>query len=146
MIVQSFLGGRPGQRIEDYRNSTPRYVKVLAIGKSAESIIGSLNRDRENILTTGPLDPDRRQPMDEPVNGIRPNAVIIVYQKGEEVRFPFQTDRTASMLSFVVLEEPDARAEREPNKTLQAIQKVADLFVTTSDQEFVNELIDNLAN
>jgi hypothetical protein len=146
MIVQSFLGGRPGQRIQDYRNSMPRYVKVLAIGKSAESIISSFNRDRENILTTGPLDPDRRQPMDEPVNGIRPNAVIVVYQKGEEVRFPFQTERTASMLSFVVLEEPDGRAEREPNKTLQAIQKVADLFVTTSDQEFVNELIDNLAN
>ncbi|NLS03475.1 hypothetical protein HGP14_08875 [Rhizobium sp. P32RR-XVIII] len=146
MIVQSFLGGRPGQRIQDYRNSMPRYVKVLAIGKSAESIISSFNRDRENILTTGPLDPDGRQPMDEPVNGIRPNAVIVVYQKGEEVRFPFQTERTASMLSFVVLEEPDGRAEREPNKTLQAIQKIADLFVTTSDQEFVNELIDNLAN
>lgn len=146
MIVQSFLGGRPGQRIQDYRNSMPRYVKVLAIGESAESIISSFNRDRENILTTGPLDPDRRQPMDEPVNGIRPNAVIVVYQKGEEVRFPFQTERTASMLSFVVLEEPDGRAEREPNKTLQAIQKIADLFVTTSDQEFVNELIDNLAN
>ncbi|MGK9051104.1 hypothetical protein KXS03_05950 [Neorhizobium petrolearium] len=146
MIVQSFLGGRPGQRIEDYRNSVPRYVKVLAIGKSAESIIGAFNRNRDNVLTTGPLDPDRRQPMDEPVNGIHPNAVIVVYQKGEEVRFPFQTERTASMLSFVVLEEPNARSHGEPNKTLKAIQKVADLFVTTSDQEFVGELIENLAS
>jgi len=146
MIVQSFLGGRPGQRIEDYRNSEPRYVKVLAIGKSAESIIAEFNRKRDNILTTGPLDPDRRQPMDEPVNGIRPNAVIVVYQKGEDVRFPFQTDRTASMLSFVVLEELDARSGSEPNKTLRAIQKVADLFVTTSDRDFVGELIENLAS
>lgn len=145
MIVQSFLGNRPGQRIEDYRNSEPRHVKVLAVGKSAESIISDFNRSRDNILLTGPLDLDRRQPMDEPVNGIRPNAVIVVYQRGEEVRFPFRTERTASMLSFIVLEEPDARAEAEPNRTLKAIQKVADLFVTTSDREFVNELIDNLA-
>ena len=145
MIVQSFLGNRPGLRIEDYRNSVPRHVKVLAIGKSAESIISDFNEGRDNILLTGPLDPDRRQPMDEPVNGIRPNAVIVVYQRGEDVRFPFQTERTGSMLSFVVLEETSARSGPEVNRTLKAIQKVADLFVTTSDREFVNELVDNLA-
>jgi hypothetical protein len=83
--------------------------------------------------------------MDEPVDGIKPNAVIVVYQRGEDVRFPFQTERTASMLSFVVLEETSARSGAESNKTLKAIQKIADLFVTTSDREFVNELIDNLA-
>lgn len=145
MIVQSFLGNRPGLRIEDYRNSVPRHVKVLAIGRSAESIISDFNKGRDNILLTGPLDPDRRQPMDEPVDGIRPNAVIVVYQRGEDVRFPFQTERTGSMLSFVVLEETSARSGPEVNKTLKAIQKIADLFVTTSDREFVNELVDNLA-
>jgi hypothetical protein len=147
MILQTFLGGRPGQRIDDYRNSSPRYIKVLGVGESGRAIVERFNdAHRDNILTTSELDPMRLQPMDEPVDGIRPNAVIVVYQKGEQVRFPFLTDRTASMLSFIVLETPDGRADGEASRKVREIQAVADLFVTTSDKEFVSELVDNLAS
>ena len=146
MIVQSFLGNRPGRRIEEYRNSSPRYVKVLAIGDGAEMIVATVNRGRENILTTGRLETDRIREMDEPINGLRPNAVVIVYQRGDEVRFPFKTERTASMLSVVVLEEAGSGTGAESDATLRAIRKIADLFVTTSDAEFVNELVDNLGS
>lgn len=147
MIVQTFLGGRPGQRIDDYRNSSPRYIKVLGVGESARSIIEGFNdAHRDNILTTGRLDPMRLQAMDEPVDGVRPNAVIVVYQQGEQFKFPFLTDRTASMLSFIVLETPEGRADTDASRKVREIQAVADLYVTTSDREFVSELVDNLAS
>ncbi|HEY4201948.1 MAG TPA: hypothetical protein VGM83_15455 [Devosiaceae bacterium] len=147
MIIQTFLGGRPGQRINDYRNSSPRFIKVLGIGESARAIVESFNEaHRDNILTTGPINPMRLEAMDEPVDGIRPDAVIVVYQQGEQVKFPFLTDRTASMLSFVVLEAPEERDETAADRKLKEIKAVADLYVTTSDKEFVNELVDNLAS
>ena len=91
------------------------------------------------------LAPKAPMAMDEPVDGLRPNAVVVVYQKGDEVKFPFLTDRTASMLSFVVLESEDDDPVPEGRRKLREIQAVADLFVTTSDRDFVAELIDNLA-
>lgn len=147
MITQSLLSRHPGRRIEGYRNSQPRYVKVLGVGEAAKSIIARLNdANRDNVISSGQLNPMRLEPMDEPVNGITPNAVIVVYQKGDEAKFPFLTERTASMLSLVVLESPDGQSSPEASRRVRAIQDVADLYVTTSDTEFVHELIDNLAS
>ena len=147
MITQTFLGGLPGKRIEDYRNSTPRFVKVLGVGESARAIVERFNDEhRENILMSGPIDPMGLKPLDEPVNGIKPNAVIVVYAKGEDVKFPFLTDRTASMLSFVVVEPNDSGVEGDGNPKLRSLRAIADLYVTTSDREFVSELVDNLAS
>ena len=75
-----------------------------------------------------------------------PNAVIVVYQKGERAAFPFLTDRTASMLSLIVLETPEGEPNLESDRKVKQIQKVADLYVTTSDTDFVGELVDNLAS
>lgn len=147
MIFQSFLGGRPGRRIEGYRNSTPRYVKVLGVGERARAIVESFSdENRDNILMAGQLNPLHQERMDQPVNGIAPNAVVVVYSRGEQVKFPFLTDRTASMLSFIVLEGIDERADPEVNRKVREIQAVADLYVTTSDKEFVAELVNNLAS
>jgi hypothetical protein len=146
VIVQSFLGGRPGQRIDDYRNSEPRYVKVLGVGTRARQVIDRFNdAHKANVLTSGELNPDGLQAMDEPINGIRPNAVIVIYEQGDDTRFPFLTDRTASMLSFVVL-ETGAQGTAAVNKKVREIRAVADLYVTTSDTDFVAELVDNLAS
>jgi hypothetical protein len=117
------------------------------VGEGARSIIEQFNdTHRDNIITTGALNPMGLQPMDEPVGGIAPNAVIVVYQKGEHAAFPFLTDRTASMLSLIVLETPDGKGNPESDKKVRKIQEVADLYVTTSDTDFVIELVDNLAS
>lgn len=147
MITQTFLGDRPGQRIDDYRNSVPRFVKVLGVGENARAIVEQLNElHRDRVITSGAINPMRLEPMDEPVDGVAPNAVIVVYQKGEHAAFPFLTDRTASMLSLIVLEVPDSAVNPEADRKVRQIQKVADLYVTTSDVEFVSELVDNLAS
>jgi hypothetical protein len=120
---------------------------VLGVGEGARAIIERFNAaHRENVITSGRLDPMGLKPMDEPVNGIAPNAVIVVYQKGEQAAFPFLTDRTASMLSLIVLESEGAAGNPESDRKVRKIQEVADLYVTTSDTDFVSELVDNLAS
>lgn len=147
MIVQSFLGGRPGLRIEDYRNSQPRYIKLIGVGERAAALIDQFNTaNRNNVLTSGALESGVVRAMDEAVDGIRPNAVIVVYETGDEVHFPFLTDRAASMLSFVVLEQGGAALAVGESKQLRELRSVADLYVTTSDPEFVAELVGNLAS
>lgn len=147
MIAQSLISRHPGKRIDGYRNSTPRFIKVLALGPNAESVIAGVNEaERGNVLMSGPLDPDRRMPMDEPVDGKKPHAVIVVHEQGEKDQFPFLIERTASMLSFIVLENGKVFNEKTENQKVRDIRAIADLFVTTSDPGFVNELVDNLAS
>ena len=125
MITQSFLGALPGGRIDDYRNSTPRFVKVLGVGESARAIVDHINATHaENVLTTGQLDPNELLPIDEPVEGVKPNAVIVVYQRGEAAPFPFLIERTAAMLSFIVLEtngKPSKCPEAPGNRKIREI-------------------------
>ena len=146
MIMQTIIS-RPGKRIQGYRNSSPRIIKVLAVGDNARDVIDEVNaEERDNVLMSGPLDPNGLQPMDEPVAGVKPDAVVVVHEQGDQDRFPFLIERTASMLSFIVLEKDGILHEREETKKVRAIRAIADLFVTTSDRGFVKELIDNLAS
>lgn len=147
MIMQSVISRYPGKRIEGYRNSSPRVVKVLAVGRRARKVVEEINEEeRENVLATGSLDPPRRLPMDEPVNGLRPHAVVVVHQQGEPDTFPFLVERTAAMLSFIVLETDGILREQAESRTVRDIRAIADLFVTTSDPGFVKELVSNLAS
>lgn len=147
MIMQSLISRYPGTRIDGYRNSTPRIIKLLAVGPNAERLIADLNdHELDNVLMTGRIDPDRSTPMDEPVNGIRPHAVIVVHEEGETDDFPFRIERTASMLSFIVLEDGSSFVEAAASGKVRNLRAIADLFVTTTDRGFVRELVDNLAS
>jgi hypothetical protein len=146
MIMQSLIK-RPGSRIQGYRNSSPRIIKVLAVGENARDVIDEVNaEERENVVMSGPIDPHGLKPMDEPVNGLKPHAVVVVHQQGDPDRFPFLIERTASMLSFIVLETNGILREKSESKKVRDIRAIADLFVTTSDRGFVKELVANLAS
>ncbi|MEW6450659.1 MAG: hypothetical protein AB1490_08440 [Pseudomonadota bacterium] len=145
MVAKTVLGGHLGKRIEGYRNSVPRCVKVLGIGESARRIVSGVNRAHlKNVITAQKAAGPRLHAIDEPVDGLQPNAVIIVYRKGEDASFPFLIDRTASMLSLVIIDGDTSSAETSPR--IRQLQAIADLYVTTSDNEFVAELVENLAN
>jgi hypothetical protein len=147
MAMQSLISRYPGTRIQGYRNSAPRFVKVVAMGPEAEAALSALNRrERGNILMSGRVQEGAPVPMDAPVDGVKPHAVIIVHQQGEATAFPFLVERTASMLSLVVLETAGALDEQAENQTMRQIRALADLFVTTSDRDFIQELVDNLAS
>lgn len=146
MITQTIIA-RPGKRIEGYKNSSPRFIKVLGVGEHVRDVITEINEEeRDNVLMTGPLDPNGLQPMDEPVNGIRPHAVIVVHEQGDQDKFPFLIERTASMLSFIILETKGMLHEEAESRKVRSIRAIADLFVTTSDRGFVKELVNNLAS
>ncbi len=147
MIAQTVITTRPGKRIEGYRNSIPRIIKVLAVGREARDLIEEVNAEhRDNVVVSGDLDPHRLLPMDEPVQGLRPDAVVVVHQQGEPDAFPFLIERTASMLSFIVLETSGILREKAEPRKVRDIRALADLFVTTSDRGFVRELVSNLAS
>lgn len=147
MAIQSLVSRHPGTRIQGYRNSAPRYVKIVAMGPEAEAALEKLNRhERDNIIMSGRVGSESLEPMDAPVDGITPHAVIVVHQQGEPSAFPFLVERTASMLSLVVLETGGPLNEQQENQTMRDIRALADLFVTTSDHDFVQELVDNLAS
>ena len=147
MPTQSLIRRHPGARIQGYRNSSPRFIKVVAMGPNAERALSKLvERERDNVLISQKLDAHQKVPMDAPVNGITPDAVILVHHQGEQGAFPFLVERTASMLSLVVLETEGALDETAESKTVRNIRAFADLFVTTTDSDFVRELVDNLAN
>jgi hypothetical protein len=147
MIMQSIIKRHAGERIQGYRNSSPRIIKILAVGEGSRDIIAEVNaEERGNVVSSGPLDPNGLKPMDEPVNGLKPHAVIVVHQQGDQDRFPFLIERTASMLSLIVLETAGRRPERAESQRVRDIRAIADLFVTTTDRGFVKELVDNLAS
>ena len=147
MIMQSIIQRFPGGRIQGYRNSSPRIIKVLAVGENARDVIDDVNADeRDNVVMSGPLDPHGLRPMDDPVNGLKPHAVVVVHQQGDQDRFPFLIERTASMLSFIVLETDGMLREKAESKKVRDLRAIADLFVTTSDRGFVRELVNNLAS
>ena len=147
MIMQSIIKRYAGDRIQGYRNSSPRIIKVLAVGENARDVIDELNaEERDNVVMSGPVDPDGLKPMDEPVDGLKPDAVVVVHQQGDRDRFPFLIERTASMLSFIVLETDGILREQSESRKVRDIRAIADLFVTTSDRGFVKELVANLAS
>ncbi len=147
MIMQSIIKRYAGDRIQGYRNSSPRIIKVLAVGENARDVIDEVNaEERDNVVMSGPVDPDGLKPMDEPVDGLKPDAVVVVHQQGDRDRFPFLIERTASMLSFIVLETDGILREQSESRKVRDIRAIADLFVTTSDRGFVKELVANLAS
>ena len=147
IITQTFLGEQPGRRLDNYRNSIPRYIKIFGVGNTARNIVERFSEvHRDNILTASDVDPGQMQALDNPVDGIRPNAIIVVYKQGEPFEFPFHTDRTGSMLSFIVLESPIKNIDEDASRKIREIKRVADLFVTTTDPDYVGELVENLAS
>ena len=147
MIVQSLISRFPGTRIEGYRNSKPRIIKLLAVGPNAAGLISDLDcHELGHVLMTGRIDPENLTPMDDPVDGVRPNAVIVVHEEGEAEYFPFLIERTASMLSLIVLLDDSSIVTRVKNDKVKELRAISDLFVTTTDRSFVRELVYNLAS
>jgi hypothetical protein len=146
MMSMTIVGSRPGRRLEGYRNSTPRTVKVLGVGAMAEAVLQDLAADpKGNILIQEAPTPEPL-PLDAPLYGLAPGAVIVVLDALEGcASFPYRIERTAATLSVIVL-EPLGQAQADKRiPDLSRIRGVSDLFATTSDPEFVYDLVVNLA-
>ena len=140
------LAAIPGRRIGHYRNSARRRIKLYGLGPTGASVAQAVGaRGLANVeVRTG----SRAAGWDE-IAGAQPdpatNMVVIVCGEGDEELFRPERERPASLVTFVLLQRQGNLLVVRQDSVSRA-RSSADLFVTTSDRDYVADLIDNLAS
>jgi hypothetical protein len=139
------LSAIPGRRIGHYRNSARRHIKLFGLGATGTSIARAIGaRGLPNVeVRTG----DRAGSWREIAGKSDPdtNMVVIVCGEGDEDRFRPEPERPSSLVTFVLLQRQGNLLVVRQDSVAHA-RSAADLFVTTSDRDYVADLIDNLAS
>jgi len=140
------LGTIPGRRIGGYRNSARRAIKLYGLGDTGATVARAIGaRGLPNVeVRTG----TRAAGWGE-IAGHAPdrdtNMVVIVCGEGDQGLFRPERERPASLVTFVLLQrQGNLLVVREAS--VASARGSADLFVTTSDRDYVADLIDNLAS
>jgi len=136
----------PGGRIGHYRNSSPRLIRLLGLGAAGASVVRSVaKRGLPNVEVATNARPVGWDDLAEERPGERTNMLVIVCAEGDEQLFRPERGKPDMLVTFVLLQStggmPAAGDERVANA-----RGFSDLFVTTSDSDYVAELIDNLAS
>ena len=146
MPPAAHLSAVPGRRIGHYRNSAPRHIKLFGLGDTGAGIARAIGaRGLPNVeVRTGA----RAASWDE-IAGAQPdpatNMVVIVCGEGDEEAFRPERERPSSLVTFVLLQRQGNLLVVRQDSVSRA-RGAADLFVTTSDRDYVADLIDNLAS
>jgi hypothetical protein len=139
------LSAIPGRRIGGSRNSARRHIKLFGLGSTGASIAQAIDaRGLPNVeVRTG----DRAGSWNEIAGKPDPatNMVVIVCGEGDEERFRPEPERPPSLVTFVLLQRQGNLLVVRQDSVAHA-RGAADLFVTTSDRDYVADLIDNLAS
>lgn len=135
----------PGRRISGYRNSAPRTIRLLGLGERGGRIVREVARrgfgNVEVITGASPLGWDEIA-SDRP--GGPANMVVVVCGEGDERLFSPREGKPDMLVTFVVIRRSGEVAADGPQ--VAAMRGLSDLFVTTSDADYVADLIDNLAS
>ncbi len=148
----------PGMRIPNYRNSARRAIRLVGLGTAGTEAVRRVGRrGLENVaIMTGSA------PVGwwEVAGDSRDlNMIVIVCGEGDARLFRPTAGRPDVLVTFVVLlrratsfavREPGLDPDLDPgpdlDPDLERARAFSDLFVTTSDGDYVPELIDNLAS
>ena len=132
----------PGGRIDHYRNSSPRLIRLLGLGEEGGKVARSLAKrclpNVEVLTNTRPVGWK-----DVVQDSVDANMIVIVCAEGDEGLFRPEQGKPDMLVTFVLLTENRLAAG---DQRLANARGFADLFVTTSDVDYVSELIDNLAS
>lgn len=145
MIAWSSAPAIPGNRIGGYRNSSPRRIRLFGLGKHGGSVarqVSARNYPNVEVVTEA-----RSIDWDEiatECRGSRANMIVVVCAEGDERLFPVRS-RPDTPVTFVLLTQ-SANPSIVDDRHLAKMRGQSDLFVTTSDSDYVGELIDNLAS
>jgi hypothetical protein len=136
----------PGGRIGHYRNSSPRLIRLLGLGDAGAKVARAVaNRGLPNVEVTTNGRPVGWDDLAEERPGERTNMLVIVCAEGDERLFRPERGKPDMLVTFVLLQTsctmPATGEERVANA-----RGFSDLFVTTSDADYVAELINNLAS
>jgi hypothetical protein len=134
---------RPGRRVVGYRNSVPRIVKLIGLGEAARVLAEDIAAASAGGVIVGPKAAPG-EPLDAAVSGIVPGAVVVVLHAREvPAQIPFVLERTAATLSVVML---DPSGDGATGNGQTGLRNLADMFASTSDPDFVRDLVANLAS
>jgi hypothetical protein len=136
----------PGSRIENYRNSAPRLIRLLGLGETGSEIAREVAKRRlPNVEVVTHATPVGWSDVAREAPGAPVNMLVIVCAQGDERLFRPERGKPDMLVTFVLLQGarivPAAHEER-----IASARSFSDLFVTTSDADYVAELIENLAS
>jgi hypothetical protein len=136
----------PGRRIGGYSNSARRRIKLYGLGETGASVARAVGaRGLANVeVRTGQGAAGWDEIAGDADRGT--NMVVIVCGEGDETLFrPEPRERPDSLVTFVLLQR-QGNLLVVRNESVSGARGSADLFVTTSDRDYVADLIDNLAS
>jgi hypothetical protein len=136
----------PGGRIAGYRSSSPRLIRLLGLGQHGSAVAREVAaRGLPNVEVVTNARPVGWDDIATERPGERTNMVVIVCGEGDERLFNPAQGKPNMLVTFVVLKHSgDMPATDEAR--VAAMRGLSDLFVTTSDGDYVGDLIDNLAS
>jgi hypothetical protein len=136
----------PGSRIEGYRNSSPRRIRLMGLGERGGKVVRKLaQRDLPNVEIVTKAQPVGWQDIAETRAGAAANMIIVVCAEGDERLFQPERGKPDMLVTFVLL-QVHQRVPAEHEERIAEARRYSDLFVTTSDADYVSDLVDNLAS
>jgi hypothetical protein len=136
----------PGTRINHHRNSSPRLIRLLGLGEKGRDVARNVaKRGLPNVQVLTDAKPVGWKDIVDDAVGVRTNMIVIVCAEGDERLFRPEQGKPDMLVTFVMLQSiGDPRAAGKQH--VANVRGFSDLFVTTSDADYVSELIDNLAS
>ena len=146
MDMQPIAPTIPGARIGGYRNSLPRRIRLLGLGEQGSQVARQVAvRGFPNVEVITDAHPLGWEEIAKEREGERTNMIVVVCGEGDERLFSPVQGRPDMPVTFVVLTR-NGNAPLGDDWQSAKIRGQSDVFVTTSDKDYVGELIDNLAS
>src|ERR1700722_13746242 len=137
----------PGRRIGHYRNSARRRIKLYGLGQTGAAVARAVGvRGLANVeVRSGTGAAGWAEVTGGGATDRDTNMIGIVGGGGDEDLFRPEPERPQSLVTFVLLQRQGNLLVGRP-RSVSGARGSADLFVTTSDRDYVADLIDNLAS
>ena len=136
----------PGRRIDHYRNSSPRLIRLLGLGDEGGRVARNVaKRGLPNVEVLTNAEPVGWKEVANDRSAARTNLIVIVCAEGDERLFRPDEGKPDMLVTFVLL-QTNANLHAAGDQRVAKARGFSDLFVTTSDVDYVSELIDNLAS
>jgi hypothetical protein len=145
-MQQSPISSVPGNRVARYRNSEPRFVRLYGLGEYGGKIARDIGgwagpnvavRSGNRAVGWQEIAGDEVDP--------ETNMIVVVCEEGDHVLFNADHNKPKSLVTFVLLQKV-SNALVVADENFAKARNRCDLFVTTSDADYVSDLISNLAS
>jgi hypothetical protein len=135
-----------GCRIEGYRNSALRLIRLIGLGEAGSKIARIVaERALPNVEVMTKAIPVGWAEVASERSGARTNMVVVVCAEGDQRLFCPERGRPDMLVTFVLLRS-NGSLDAVFDPQVASPRSFSDLFVTTSDADYVSDLIDNLAS